>query len=135
LNLTADIDSPDWEWGEVPAAYRQIWGQLGGGPLLSAAIKTQLDVDDLRRNVAQFPARCYEVDYENLVTEPHRCLRDILAFCDLEWTDAFAGLITSSEVRNYTDRWKQQLSADDGTLLREFFARVNTPTPAYRSAV
>lgn len=135
LNVTADIDSPDWEWGEVPAAYRQVWGQLGGGPLLSAAIKIQLDVDDLRRNVAQFPARCYEVGYEDLVTEPHRCLRDILAFCDLEWTDAFAGLITPSEVRNYTDRWKQQLSADDGTRLREFFARVNRPTLAYGSVV
>lgn len=135
LNVTADIDSPEWEWGQVPEAYRAIWRQMGGGPLLSAAIKIQLDVDDLKRNVAQFPTRCHEVAYEDLVTNPHRCLRDILAFCDLEWTDEFERLITPSEVRNYSDRWRQQLSEDEGKLLHEFFARVNTTTTAYRPAV
>jgi hypothetical protein len=131
LNVTADINSPDWEWGEVPQAYREIWRQLGGGPLLSAAIKIQLDVDDLRRNVAQFRARCHEVGYEDLVADPHTHLQELLAFCGLEWTDAFERLITSSEVRNYSDRWKQQLSADDGNRLREFFARANTQTLVY----
>jgi omega-hydroxy-beta-dihydromenaquinone-9 sulfotransferase len=135
LNVTADIDSPDWEWGKVPDAYRHVWRQLGGGPLLSAAIKIQLDVDDIRRNVAQFPTRSHEVIYEDLVSDPRRSLRDILGFCDLEWTDAFERLITPSEVRNYSNRWKQERSAEDGKLLREFFARVNASTLAYKPAV
>jgi hypothetical protein len=134
LNVTADIDSPDWEWGSVPEAYHQIWRQLGGGPLLSAAMKIQLDVDDIRRNVAQFPMRSHEIVYEDLVTDPQRCLREVLRFCDLEWTKSFEDLITPSEVRNYSNRWKEQRSAEDGKLLREFFARVNAPTLAYKPA-
>jgi hypothetical protein len=135
LNVTADIDSPEWEWGNVPEAYQQIWRQLGGGPLLSAAMKIQLDVDDIRRNMALFPTRSHEVAYEALVTDPHRSLRDILRFCDLEWTDSFERLITPSEVRNYSNRWQEERSAEDGKLLREFFARVNAPTLAYKPAV
>jgi hypothetical protein len=135
LNVTADIDGPGWEWGQVPDAYRQLWRQLGGGPLLSAAIKIQLDVDDIRHNIAQFPTRSHEVVYEDLVTDPHRSLRDVLAFCELEWTDAFDRLITPSEVRNYSNRWQQERSAADGQLLREFFARVNSQALAYKPAV
>ena len=135
LNVTADIDSPDWEWGPVPEAYQQIWRQLGGGPLLSAAMKIQLDVDDIRRNVAQFPTRSHEVAYEDLVTNPHRALREVLRFCDLEWTDSFESLITPSEVRNYSNRWKEERSVEDGKLLREFFVRVSAPTLAYKPAV
>lgn len=135
LNVTTDIDSPNWEWGPVPDAYRHIWRQLGGGPLLSAAIKIQLDVDDIRHNMAQFPTRSHEVVYEDLVTDAHRSLREILTFCDLEWSDAFERLITPSEVRNYSTRWQQERSAEDGKLLREFFARVNATTLAYKPAV
>jgi hypothetical protein len=69
------------------------------------------------------------------VTDPHRSLRDILRFCDLEWTDSFERLITPSEVRNYSNRWQEERSAEDGKLLREFFARVNAPTLAYKPAV
>jgi hypothetical protein len=97
-------------------------------------MKIQLDVDDIRRNVAQFPMRSHEIVYEDLVTDPQRCLREVLRFCDLEWTKSFEDLITPSEVRNYSNRWKEQRSAEDGRLLREFFARVNAPTLAYKPA-
>jgi hypothetical protein len=123
LNVTADIDSNDWEWGDVPAEYRRIWKDLGGGPLLSAAVKTQLDIDDLRRNAAQFADRCFELDYEELVRDPVRSMRETLDFCELVWDDSFERVVTSTVVHNYTGRWKHHLTLSEGERVRAFFAR------------
>lgn len=123
LNVTADIDSDAWEWGDVPAAYRSIWKELGGGPLLSAAIKTQLDIDDLRRNTAQFSDRCLQVDYEDLVCDPLMTMRRTMEFCELPWDDAFQRVVSSTVVHNYTAKWKQQLPESDGERIRHFFTR------------
>ena len=37
LNVTGDLDSGAWDWGAVPGEYREIWRDLGGGGVLSAA--------------------------------------------------------------------------------------------------
>jgi hypothetical protein len=125
LNVTGRLDDGSWEWGEVPEAYRHIWKDLGASPLLSAAVKTQLDRDDLRRNIAQFPGRCYELNYEDLVIQPYEYLRQTLEFCELEWYDHFENIIRATQIRNYSDRWKSYLSEEEGTLLREFFRRAD----------
>jgi len=124
LNVTGDIDGEGWEWGEVPDCYRQAYRDLGGGGMLSAAIKTQLDMDDIRRNVALFPDRCYEVNYEDLVADPYRYFRETLDFCDLAWDSAFERVIRNAAIRDYSDRWKQQLPPDDAARIQLFFDRV-----------
>lgn len=126
LNVTADIDSDAWEWGNIPSAYRAIWKDLGGGPLLSAAMKTQLDMDDLRRNAALLAERCYELNYEDLVRDPKSTMRDTLDFCGLEWSKRFEHVVNSTIVHNYTTRWKQHLSPSDGERVRRFFAAAAT---------
>ncbi len=126
LNVTANIDSEAWEWGRVPDAYRILWKDLGGGPLLSAAVKTQLDIDDLRRNTAQFADRCLQLDYEELVRDPLTTMRRTLVFCDLEWNETFADVVRSTIVHDYSNRWKQHLTPDDGERVRRFFALART---------
>jgi len=126
LNMTSELDSEAWEWGEVPAAYREIYKELGGGPLLSAAVKTQLDIDDLRRNAALFSGRCYQLNYEDLVAEPHKYLRETLEFCELDWDEDFENVINAARIRNYTTKWKQYLSEDEGYRVLQFFERTNT---------
>ena len=122
LNVTGDIDG--WEWGAVPEPYRRIYHELGGGGVLSAAIKTQLDIDDIRRNVALFHDCCYELDYEELVVDPIRYFRETLQFCNLEWDDRFERVVTEAGIRNYADRWKKQIPPGQARLIEEFFDRV-----------
>lgn len=124
LNVTSELDSAGWEWGEVPVAYRQIWKDLGGGPLLSAAVKTQLDIDDLRRNAALFPGRCFELDYEALVEEPKKYFRATLDFCELEWDRKFETVVEATRIHNYSGKWKRQLSDADAERVIAFFERV-----------
>ena len=124
LNVAGDIDSANWEWGEVPEPYRRIYRDLGGRPVLAAAIKTQLDIDDIRRNIAMFPGRCYELNYEDLVVDPHRYFRETLEFCELAWDDDMTRVIETAGIRNCSDRWKQQIPGEDARVILEFFDRV-----------
>lgn len=124
LNVTGDLDSENWDWGEVPDEYREIWRDLGRGGVLSAAVKTQLDIDDIRRNVAQFPGRCYELNYEDLVVEPMEYMRETLEFCSLDWSQDFEDVINSAGIRDYSDRWKQQIPSTDADRILAFFDRV-----------
>src|SRR5690606_33950980 len=64
LNVTGELGTEAWEWGEVPQQYHEWWQELGGGPLLSAAVKTQLDIDDFYCNYMQFSDRTYVLNYE-----------------------------------------------------------------------
>lgn len=123
LNVTGEIDTDAWEWGEIPEMYRQWYHELGGGPLLSAAIKTQLDIDDLRRNAAQFPGRCYELRYEDFIADPRRFLRETLEHCQLPWYRGFDAVLARTAIHNYSDRWKKHISPPDAERLLEFFRR------------
>ena len=123
LNVTGEVGTPAWEWGEVPAAYRRIYDDLGGGPLLAAAMKTQLDVDDLQRNAALFPGRVLEIHYEDFVTEPHRVIRETFDFCELEAYPGFDRVLATVRIQDMKEKWRQILAPEDGERVLEFFRR------------
>lgn len=135
LNVTGDIDGPSWVWGPVPERYRRIYREMGGGGVLSAAVKTQLDVDDIRRNVARFPGRCFELDYEELVSDPMHWFRETLEFCELPWSERFERVVRDAGIRDFSDRWKQQVPRDDARLILEFFDRADAAQPSCEAAV
>ena len=125
LDVTSELDSDRWQWGEVPEHYHNVWEDLGGGPLLSAAVKIRLDLDDIRRNMEQLPGRCHTIQYEDLVTSPEQELRAVLAFCDLDWTGDFARVVAEHPFYNPADKWRRYLSTEDGDRVLEFFRRTN----------
>jgi hypothetical protein len=124
LNVSVPVDGDSWEWGDVPEEYIAIWRDMGRHPILSAAIKTQLDIDDIRRNMALFPGRCFELDYEAFVSDPFGQLRATLAFAELDWSADFERSIRETAIRDCTDKWKQFMSQEEGDLLAAFFERV-----------
>jgi len=88
-------------------------------------MKTQLDMANIRRNIAQFPDRCYELNYEDLVTDPYKHIRETLEFCELDWYEDFEDVINSTNIHNLTNKWQKYLLEEEGNLLVEFFNRVN----------
>jgi hypothetical protein len=126
LDVSSALDSAAWQWGAVPPAYREIWQDLGGGPSLSAAVKIQLDLDDIRANMSLFPGRCHTLRYEELITRPLPTLRELLAFCGLGWTSAFAAHVESLVFYDSRDRWRKYQSDEDGRRLDDFFRRAGT---------
>lgn len=127
LDVTSPPDSERWQWGEVPAQLYDLWRELGGGPVLSVALKIRLDLDDIDANMALFPDRCHEVWYEDLITQPQRTAREICEFAGLEWTPGFERAIDSVGFFDPSGKWRRHLSAEDGERVLEFLRRSGAP--------
>lgn len=131
LDVTSPPDSNTWQWGQPPAEYEALWQELGGGPLLAAALKIQLDLDDIRHNLAHFPTRAMQVQFEELITRPEETLRTICDFCGLPWTSGFARAVGTREFYDPTDKWKRFLSEEDGQRVLAFFERAEQLRPVH----
>jgi hypothetical protein len=125
LNVSSDIDSNEWEWGPVPSVYREWWRELGGGGALSAAVKVQLDLDDIERNMQLFPARSDVYSYEQLVADPLNSLKRMAAFCELDWPVRFEKICRSSVFYDASQKWRQHLSPAEADAVRTFFLRAS----------
>ncbi|MEX2137769.1 MAG: sulfotransferase [Pirellulales bacterium] len=129
LDVTSALDSDSWQWGPVPAHYRQAWQDLGGGPILSAAVKIQLDRDDIRRNMRLFPDSCYKLDYDDLIANPIEQLRSLVQFCELPWLSRFEYSIRAVEFRDTRNKWRKHFTEEQGELILEFFRRIKAREP------
>lgn len=130
LDVTSPPGSTGWQWGDVPPAYHEVWRDLGGGALLSAALKIRLDLDDVSRGAALFANRTYELSYEDLIATPKQTLRSLCAFADLGWTPRFGRIIDNANLYDTTHKWRQVLSEDQGELVLEFFRRTDVQDPS-----
>jgi hypothetical protein len=129
LDVTSDLDSEQWQWGEVPDQYRRLWEELGGGSILSAAVKVQLDLDDVQRNVDQVRGRCFELQFEELISRPQETLQVVTEFCGLSSGESWEAEVSRLRFYDPTGKWKRHLSEEDGERLLEFFARARGIQP------
>ena len=123
LDVTSGLDNDAWQWGEVPNEYYELWKELGGSPILSAAVKIKLDLDDIHKNVARFAERCTELQYEDLISEPQKSLREVTRFCELAWTPGFEEAVSRIRFYSPVDKWKKYLTEEEGETIIEFFDR------------
>jgi hypothetical protein len=130
LDVTSSPDSDGWQWGDVSAPYYTLWRELGGDPLLSAALKIQLDLDDIRANMAQVPGRAVRLEYEDLIREPVVFMRRLADFADLEWDRSFERFLASFTFHDQRDKWRRHLSEADGERILAFFERAAVARPA-----
>jgi hypothetical protein len=129
LDVTSELDSEQWQWGDVPEHYRRLWEELGGGPILSAAVKVQLDLDDIRRNVEQVHDRCFELHFEELISRPRESLRAVTDFCGLGWGEKWDAEVGRLRFYDPSGKWRQHLSEEEGERMLEFFARAGAAQP------
>ena len=123
LDVSSAPESADWQWGEVPAEHLEAWRSLGGGALLSAALKIRLDLDDIARNAELVPGRFHELSYEDLVGSPEPTLRSLCEFCELEWTSRFEGIVRATPFYDSTGTWREHLSEEQGAAVLDFMER------------
>jgi Sulfotransferase family len=130
LDVTSPPGSSRWQWGEVHPQLLELWRELGGGPLLSVALKIHLDLDDIAANMAMFPDRCHELRYEDLISAPSPTVRNLCDFAGLEWTTEFQGFVESVQLYDPTGKWRNHLSEEEGDLVLEFLRRADALTKA-----
>jgi Sulfotransferase domain. len=123
LDVTSSPESEAWQWGKVPPGYLELWKKFGATSILSAALKIRLDLDDIYENMAQFNNRCYELEYEDLVSEPQRSFQNLVHFCELKWNDKFESIIREMSFYNNTNKWKKYLTEQEGDLIIQFLSQ------------
>jgi len=123
LDVTSPPDSPDWQWGPVPERYYELWKELGASPILSAAVKIRMDLDDIQANMARFPDRCLKVQYEDLITKPRETLGAMLDFIGLPFSPRFERELAHMHFYNPINKWKEHLTEEEGDTILEFFRR------------
>lgn len=125
LDVTSAPGTAGWQWGEVPARLMREWEELGGGPVLSAALKVRLDLDDIATNGALFPERLHELSYEQLTRDPTPALRQVCEFAGLGWSPTFEERVRQTEVYDSTGTWRKHLSEPDAERVLEFMERTS----------
>ena len=125
LDTTSPPDSDEWQWGEVEPALMELWRELGGGPILSAALKIHLDLADIAANLDLVPGRWHEVWYEDVIREPAPALQELCAFAGLDWTPRFAAEVESMGFYDPSGKWRGHLTEDDAELVVEFLRRAD----------
>lgn len=123
LDVTSAPDSDQWQWGPVPEEYLSIWKDLGGGRLLSAAVKIQLDLDDIAANRRLADQRFLQLEYEDLIANPIEELSRVIDFCELDWHADFEARMRAVKMHDTRNKWRQHLSDEEGQLVLEFFDR------------
>jgi hypothetical protein len=130
LDTTSAPDSPEWQWGEVEPGLLGVWEELGGGPVLSAALKIHLDLADIASNLTVVPDRSFEVWYEDVIREPEPALRKLCFFAGLDWTPQFASEVESMGFYDPSGKWRRHLTEADGERVLEFLARADALSSA-----
>lgn len=134
LDVTSGLHDDDWQWGHVPERYEELWRRFGGGPLLSAAVKIRLDLDDIEHNARLLPGRCIKVEYEDLIRDPVASLRSICDFVGLPWTPGFDRRVQAIPMYDPREKWRQHLTDEEGAMILDFFRGAERAGPAPTSA-
>jgi hypothetical protein len=125
LDTTSPPDSEEWQWGEVEPALLEVFHELGGGPVLSAALKIHLDLADIAANLTAVPGRSLEVWYEDVIREPEPTLRNLCEFAGLDWTPKFATEVGAMGFYDPSGKWRRHLTEADGERVLEFLRRAD----------
>ena len=130
LDTTSPPSSEEWQWGAVEPALLQLWEELGGGPVLSAALKIHLDLADVTANLTTVPGRWREVWYEDVISTPEPVLRELCDFAGLGWTPQFASEVESMGFYDPSGKWRRHLTDADGDRVLDFLRRADALSSA-----
>jgi len=106
-----------WWLGKTP---RQ-WAEEGGDPLALCAMHWKKQVREILTHKDYLPAGQYlEIRYERLMDDPWRVLKEILAFCRLEWTAQFERAVNRIGLRpGNKDKWMELMDRDAIAVIRQ----------------
>ena len=123
LDVTSPPSSERWQWGSVPVAYERAWRELGADPVLTAALKMRLDLDNIEAESEEVPGRFREFRFEDLISRPEPTLRELCGFAGLRWTPSFERAVRGMPFADPREKWRECLSPEQGDLVLEFMRR------------
>ena len=101
-------------WGIRPPGWRDL---IGREPVEAIGLQYARSIACIREHAAPFrPDRYWEVRYEDFCADPKTVLRQVGAFCGLEWSPAELEQ-ASEEVRNRNGKWRELFNPEERATL------------------
>lgn len=108
----------NWIWGELTIEQREEWDRHGQSFVALAGIQWKLlmkAMENAKRGLDG--SSLLEIRYEDFCTDPEECFRQVTDFCCLEYSRGFRQHVLRSRVKNENDKWRQDLTAEQQTVL------------------
>ena len=108
-----------WRWGELSAEQREQWESHDRSFIALAALQWKLLMEATAEAAAGIPSRQFmQLRYEDFVSDPMRHFREVVKFCELEWSPRFEKAIGRYKLRSANDKWRRDLTSDQQAILQ-----------------
>lgn len=111
----------NWRWGMLNEEYQNEWEKYDESFVILAAIEWKILIDAVekaKRGIQQ--SQFFEIKYEKLMSEPIKVFKEVIDFCELDWTTCFESKIEKFELKNMNYKWKENLPETQKKMLNEF---------------
>lgn len=114
-----------WRWGELTAKQMQEWDRFDRSYVALAGIELQIlsDAMEQAKRCMPNPENFLEVAYEDLCTDPMNIYKNVIDFCELEWSPIFQDAINRYQLKNTNYKWQEDLSEDQQNIVEYFVNR------------
>lgn len=109
-----------WRAGLLSPEDQAAWEATGRSFVALAGLEWRIQMRAIEAaHRALDPARFLEVRYEAFCDQPLETCRRVLEFADLPTTPAFEREVRATSIRNMSNRWRDDLTAEQQRLLDE----------------
>jgi hypothetical protein len=107
-----------WRWGPLNEDQREEWEAHGQSFVALAGIQWKILMQAMERAKQSIPAaNLMEVRYEEFAAKPVDVLRDVTAFCELEWDRRFEHALSGYRVESANYKWQKDLDPAQQAVL------------------
>jgi hypothetical protein len=110
----------NWRLGPLSPTDREEWEKHNRSFIVLAGIYWKILVDAVERAKRHIPENSFiEIKYEHLCSDHLATFREIVRFCELEWTEGFERELKRFKLRNTNYKYKDELTPRQQTELEE----------------
>lgn len=112
-----------WRWGVLSPEHQAEWERHGKSFVALAGIQWKLLMGATAEASARVPAeQMMRIRYEDFVADPAHKFREVLKFCDLEWSSRFGRAIASYTLETANGKWREDLTTEQQAILQSVLA-------------
>ncbi len=113
-----------WRWGRLTAEQQAKWQQFDESFVALAAIEWEIlmtaqEEAKQRLAAAGQGADLLEIRYEAFCQDPLGTFKQVIDFCDLEWTADFEATINRFNIKSSDYKWQSQLTKHQQAILND----------------
>lgn len=108
----------NWRWGNLDERYNEEWIKHEKSFVALAGIQWKILMDSIAEVRKHVDDRNFlEVQYESLCKDPINVFKDVVDFCELEWTGKFEKDLARFSLRSQDFKWSEDLTDDQKNIL------------------